>query len=126
MGVQDKRITKDGRCWYYKLRYDELDGSHAQKRSKKYATKKEALEGERQFELYLDKNINKSNMTFKDLYLAYYDYQKDKVKQTTIKTYLDRIKYLELLSNIKLDDLNIHHFETWKKKMYEYKNISNS
>ncbi|MDD2181666.1 MAG: site-specific integrase [Bacilli bacterium] len=118
--------SKDGKQWIFYTRYTDLSGDRKQYKSKKYATKKEALEGERQFELYLDKNINKSNMTFKDLYLAYYDYQKDKVKQTTIKTYLDRIKYLELLSNIKLDDLNIHHFETWKKKMYEYKNISNS
>lgn len=42
MGVyKDKSPTKDGRCWFYKLWYDELDGSHVQKRSKKYATKKE-------------------------------------------------------------------------------------
>ena len=34
----------------------------------------------------------------------YYEYQKDKVKMTTIKTYIDRVKYLELLGNIKVKD----------------------
>ncbi len=56
-------------------------------------------------------------MTFKDLYLAFYEYQKDKVRETTIKTYRDRIKYLELFDNIKLKELNINHFELWKKEI---------
>lgn len=87
MGVyKDKRVTKDGRYWYYKLRYDELDGSHAQKRSKKYATKKEAEDAEFEFKLKLHNHENQSNMTFKDMIYIFIDFKKDKVKETTYYT----------------------------------------
>lgn len=80
-------------------------------------TKKEAQEAERQFLLSLDQTINHRDMTFKDLYLAFYEYQSDKVRESTIKTYRDRIKYLELFDKIKLRDFNIKHFELWKKEI---------
>lgn len=80
-------------------------------------TKKEAQEAERQFLLSLDQTINHRDMTFKDLYLAFYEYQNDKVRESTIKTYRDRIKYLELFDKIKLREMNIKHFELWKKEI---------
>ena len=80
-------------------------------------TKKEAQEAERQFLLSLDQTINHRDMTFKDLYLAFYEYQSDKVRESTIKTYRDRIKYLELFDKIKLREMNIKHFELWKKEI---------
>lgn len=80
-------------------------------------TKKEAQEAERQFLLSLDQTINHRDMTFKDLYLAFYEYQSDKVRESTIKTYRDRIKYLELFDKIKLREMNIKHFKLWKKEI---------
>jgi putative transposase len=59
-------------------------------------------------------------MTFKDLYLSFYDYQSDKVRESTIKTYRDRVKYLQYFDNIKLKDFNINHFELWKKEIVGY------
>ena len=52
-------------------------------------------------------------MTFKDLYLSFYDYQSDKVKEDTIKTYRDKVKYFQYFINIKLKDFNINHFKLW-------------
>ena len=50
-------------------------------------------------------------MAFKDLYTADYEYQQDKVKMTTLKTYKDRIKYIQLI------DLNVAHYELWRKEL---------
>lgn len=50
-------------------------------------------------------------MTFKELYLSYYNYQADKVKFTTIKTYKDRVKFFQDLDNVKVNDFSILHFE---------------
>lgn len=36
----------------------------------------------------------------------YYDYQKNKIKDSTLKTYKDRIKYMGLLDNVELVNLN--------------------
>lgn len=112
-----KEQTKDGRKWYFSTYYKGLDGVNKLYRSKKYMTKKEAQEAERQFLLSLDQTINHRDMTFKDLYLAFYEYQSDKVRESTIKTYKDRIKYLELFDKIKLREMNIKHFELWKKEI---------
>ncbi|MDO5568667.1 MAG: phage integrase N-terminal SAM-like domain-containing protein, partial [bacterium] len=41
---------------------------------------------------YFKKNyLDINDMTFKDLYTAFYEYQKDKVRDSTMKTYKDRI-----------------------------------
>ena len=43
MGVyKDKYKTKDGKQWFFKIRYTDIDGSPAQKKSGRFATKKEA------------------------------------------------------------------------------------
>lgn len=60
-------------------------------------------------------------MTFKDLYTAFYEYQQDKVKETTLNTYKDRMRYMALLDNIKCKEFNLQHYEAWRKKILEYK-----
>ena len=39
---KDNRPTKDGKIWFFKTQYEDLDGSHKTKKSGRYATKKEA------------------------------------------------------------------------------------
>lgn len=119
--LNKKEWTKDGRKWIFYTRYKDLDGRTKQYKSKKYINKKEAQEAEKQFYLKFDKYRHDNNMTFKDLYTAFYDYQKDKVKETTLHTYHDRIRYMALLDNIKVKEFNIQHYEAWRKKILEYK-----
>ena len=51
------------------------------------------------------------------LYTAYYSYQEDKIKSTTLKTYRDRIRYMQLLDNIKLKNLDVKYYELWRKEI---------
>ena len=46
-------------------------------------------------------------MTFKEAYTLYYEYQKDKIKDSTLKTYRDRIKYMGLLDNIEFSKFEL-------------------
>mgnify|MGYP005798006681 CR=1 FL=1 len=119
--LNKKEWTKDGRKWIFYTRYKDLNGNIKQYKSKKYHNKKEAQEAEKQFYLEFDKYRPDNNMTFKDLYTAFYDYQKDKVKETTLHTYQDRIRYMELLDNIKVKEFNIQHYEAWRKKIMKFK-----
>ena len=116
---------KNGNIWIFYTRYTDLSGIRRAYKSKKFATKKEAQEAERQFLLSLNDDYVNKNMTFRELSQRYYNYQRDKVKLTTLKTYKDRARYLKSLGSIKLVDFNIRHFEQWKKKMYKC-NISNA
>ena len=119
--------TKDGRCYCFRTLYTTNSGDRKQYKSKKYLTRKEAIEEESKFIISHDnyiKKIDTNDMTFKDLRKAYMDYQKDKVKMTTLETYKDRDKFFKPIDRIKVKELEINHYEYWKKCMYEY-NISN-
>lgn len=125
---QEKRknkITKDGRSWFFRVPYVDISGKRIQHMSGKYYTKKEAQVAEREFLASIKDKTDNTNMKFKDLYLAFYDYQKDKVKETTFQTYYDRVPFLKCLDNIKLEDFNINHYEMWKKNINS-KNLATS
>ena len=117
--LEQYKWTKDGRKWVFYTWETTLDGKRRKKFSKAYHTKKEALAAEREYvgKMNLKTFSKDKEMTFKDLYEAYYEYQEDKVKATTIKTYKDRIKYMKLLDNIKLKDLSVVHYELWRKEL---------
>lgn len=115
--LEQYKWTKDGRKWVFYLWITSLDGTRKKHTSQAYHTKKEALIAEREFASKITIYTDDKGMTFKDLYLAYYDYQEDKVKATTLKTYRDRIKYMQLLDKIKLKNLNVTHYELWRREI---------
>lgn len=118
MGIyKTKTSTKDGRCWFFKMRYIGVDGIATQKHSKKYSTKKEAETAEFSFKMKLHNNENMSNITFEEMMNLFIDYKKDKVKETTYYNYGNKKLYLEPLYKIKLKDFNIQHFENWRQNI---------
>ena len=123
--VTNDKITKDGRKWIFTTYYEALNGSRKKYYSKRYKTKKEAIEAETQFKLSLNQNFNYKDLTFKDLYSSFYEYQEDKVKVTTLRTYIDRKKFLAILDNVKVKDFSISHYELWKKEINKNKHFSN-
>ena len=113
MGVwKSKDKTKDGRCWYYDTKINGV-----RYKSKKYLTQKEAKAAERELYENEDKLGNQSLMTLGDLFEAHMEFQKDKVKSTTLSNYTKKIKHFDSLINIKLDVLNIKDIEKWKQEM---------
>lgn len=110
-----KEATKDGRRWYFYLWIKYPDGTRKFYNSAKFFTKKEAELEERKFNTTVDKQeYNATDMTFKDLYTEFYDYKKDKVKKTTLKTYIERIPRIQMLDNIKIKDFNIKDYLRWR------------
>ena len=92
--LKENKITKDGRSWVF-IQYSKgLDGKRHQYQSQAYMTEEEAIRAEKEYlNKYKDVEVN-PHMTFKEAYTIYYDYQKDKIKNSTLKTYRDRIKYM--------------------------------
>ena len=110
--VPKSEQTKDGRKWIYEVR---IEGKRH--KSKKFLTKKEALAAERDFYIEQEKIGDQSLMTLGDLFEDHYNYQKDKVKETTLTNYGKKVKHFDSLKDIKLDKLNIHDIENWKQEM---------
>lgn len=115
--LKENKQTRDGRSWVF-IQYSKgLDGKRHQYQSQAYFTKEEATKAELEYlDKYKDVEVN-PHMTFKEAYTLYYEYQKDKIKDSTLKTYRDRIKYMGLLDNIELVNLNWEHYQKWRSQM---------
>lgn len=115
--LKQNKITKDGRSWVFMQYSKGLDGKRHQYQSKAYMTENEALQAEKEYlNKYKDVEVN-PHMTFKEAYTIYYDYQKDKIKDSTLKTYRDRIKYMGLLDNVELVNLDWDLYQKWRAQI---------
>lgn len=112
-----KTPTKDGRAWFFKVGYTDVFGNYKQKTSKKYATQREAKLEMARFIDDQSKNKCPDEMTFRQLYDRFRDYQDDKIRETTKYNYRNKLKYLEDFMDVKCRDYNIEMFEEWKKKL---------
>lgn len=114
------RQSKDGRKWYFYTWISLPEGGRRMYTSKNYMTKKEAALAEKEFILKKEKKeINVSNMTFKELYEEFYEYKKDKVKITTQRSYRVNIKELKEFYNLKIRDIQLSHYIAWRKRVGE-------
>lgn len=115
--LKENKRTKNGRSWVF-IQYSKgLDGKRHQYQSQAYMTEEEAIQAEKIYlNKYKDVEVN-PHMTFKEAYTIYYDYQKDKIKDSTLKTYRDRIKYMGLLDNVELVNLNWDLYQKWRAQM---------
>ena len=59
----------------------------------------------------------KKVIKFLDLKKTFYDYQKNKVKNTTLYTYTQRNKYFAIIDEIKLQDLSIEEYQKWRDSL---------
>ena len=88
--VSEKEWTKDGRKWIFEVRTKNSLGKIKYYKSKKYLTKKEAQKAERDYLQEIDTSNGNEEMTFKELCDKHFEYQKDKVKITTLRNYIKR------------------------------------
>lgn len=112
-----ERATKDGRRWYF---CDEIKVDRRTKpyMTKNYMTRNEALKAERDFLVgYETKEINVTGMTFKQRYEEFYEYKKDKVKTSTLRTYRVNIKELSKFYELKIKDIKLEHYIAWRKRI---------
>ena len=56
-------------------------------------------------------------MTIKDLYNSFFDYQLDKVKSNTLRSYQERFKHLISIERIRINEFNSSHYNLWRKEL---------
>ena len=115
--LKANKITKDGRSWVFIQYSYGLDGKRHQYQSPAFMTDKEAIKAEEEYlNKYKELEVN-PHMTFKEAYTLYYDYQKDKIKDSTLKTYRDRMVYMGLLDNVELVNLDWNLYQKRRNQM---------
>jgi len=114
--------TKDNKIWYFKCNYKDIYGNIKQKKSKKYATRDEALKEEAKFKLKQDE-VSVLNTTMYDLYNAYFFLDDSIVnRESTLytKEYRVRKYILPFFENTKtgkysdLSTVNVDKIKKWK------------
>lgn len=91
--------TKDGRVWFFKLRYQDFDGRRKQHKSGKFLTKKEAEQAELEFRMKLHNLENRDKITIDEMIDFFVENRTStiEVKPTTLYNYGNKKNYLKNL-----------------------------
>lgn len=111
--------TKDGRVWFFRVRYQDMDGRRRQYKSGKFATKKEAEDAELGYRMKLFNHENQDKITINEMIDLFVENRTStiEVKPTTLYNYGNKKTYLKSLLNVKVKDFNINHYDKWKKEI---------
>lgn len=109
------RETCNGtKIWYYKCNYKDIYGNIKQKKSKKFATREEAIKEEARFLTSVGESMLKS-YTFDEIFEEYIEKKKEDVRPQTIKRNINLYKHIKIyIGNIKIDKLTLQQYEKFK------------
>lgn len=113
---KDKEKTKDGRCWYFKTSI----GNKPYK-SKKFATKKEAIEQEEKFILEnSDKDLEARKITFSQAISEYLQHERENVKPSTYKQEIKLCEHINAsLGDIIIEKLTINQYKRFRADLLD-------
>ncbi len=124
--------TKDGRSWYFRCYYTNINGNRVQKESKLFKTKKEAQEEEITFLNKISNNENiEKDISFSTVYSEWLEIKKSKVKITSyykINSNLRKNIYI-YFKNYKMKDISLSVLKSYQNNLekmnlsVDYKNI---
>ena len=124
-----KKPTKDGRLYYFRIKYKDVLGNIHDYTSPKYKGKPEATDEEAKYRIKVMNNETLlENLTIKQIFIKYMSQKELELKPQTIIKTNNHFKYLKDIENKRINDLNYNHIELIKNKMNkanlspEYKN----
>ena len=129
MSIKKVEPTKDNRQYVFTLRYKDIYGQSRQYTSKRFKTKKEALEQEAKFRIKVaEGKVLSSNKTFKEIFLEYQEYRKKDMKIQSLKKVENLFEVFEPIKEVRMNDFDINKYKQFRnyieEKGYsvEYKN----
>ena len=106
--------------WYVMARYVNWKGERKQKCKRGFATKKEAQEWERMFQLQNSSDMDMSFEAFTELYIRD---MKSRLKENTwlTKEHIIRTKILPYFSKLKISEISTKEVIAWQNEMLAYR-----
>ncbi len=119
--------TKDGKVWYFKLNYTDLNGNYAQKKSKKFKTKAEATKAESQFKIEIGNNGG--NFTFQQMADELLEDAKPNMKPGGFRKLQDKCNHVtKYLGGIKIQKLTTGQYKQFyngiRDEGYSYEHLN--
>ena len=126
---ETKRPTKNGRKYYFRIKYRDILGNTHDYSSPKFKGKSEAVDEEAKYRIKVMNNETQlENLTLSQVYIKYKLYKENELKKQTLIKVENLYKHLKELDNVKINDLKYSHIELLKKHLddkdlsIEYKN----
>ena len=112
--------NEDNGTWYVMARYVNWKGERKQKCKRGFATKKEAQERERMFQLQNSSDLDMSFEAFTELYI---NDVKNRLKENTwlTKEHIIRTKILPYFGKLKISEISTKEIITWQNEMLAYR-----
>lgn len=113
-----KNPTKDGREYYFRIKYKDILGNVHDYSSPKYKLRKDAENEEARYRVRVMNNeILTSNVTLKQVFIKYCVYMESKVKKVTIQKFNHQYMHFKEIENIKINELKSSHIDLIRKQM---------
>ena len=108
MAIYKGKITKDGRQYFFRIKYKDIFGKIIDYSSSKFKSHKEAELAEAEYRIKINKHeINRSNPTFDEIFNEWYQYHlKEVKKQSAMKDY-NLYKHLYYIGSVRINDYDI-------------------
>ena len=112
--------NEDNGTWYVMARYVNWKCERKQKCKRGFATKKEAQEWERMFQLQTSSDLDMSFEAFTELYI---NDVKNRLKENTwlTKEHIIRTKILPFFGKLKISEISTKEIITWQNEMLAYR-----
>lgn len=108
---KSNKPTKDGRKYFFRIKYRDIFGISHDYSSSKFLTKKEAEQEEAIYRIKVkNNNINNINPTLNCIFNEFYDSKKKTVKIQTLRGIVQEYEHLKSLGKLKINDIDINYY----------------
>lgn len=115
MAVYKGTPTKDGRQYFFRIKYKDIFNNTKDYKSKKYLTRKEAIKEEANFRTNnLSQKKSIANYTIDDIFKEYIEEHSKEIKPQTKLKILSRYNLLEPIKDIKIESFDLTKYRQLK------------
>lgn len=108
---KSKKKTKDGRQYFFRIKYKDIFGETHDYTSPKYKSKPEATNEEAKYRIKVsEQKTNTSNVTFKDIFNEYIQSKEKELKQVTINKEKIMFRHLSSIENEKINKFDLNKY----------------
>lgn len=123
---KSKKVTKDGRSYFFRIKYKDILGNTHDYTSPKYKTLKEATNEEALYRIDVQKQkTNFSSITIDDAFNEYMCSHSKEMKKQSIPKLYNKYKHLESIKAIKINDFSVNQLKLFINEL-ENKELSTS
>jgi integrase len=113
---ESKQITKDGRKYFFRIKYKDIFGVTHDYSSQKFKTKKEATSEEAKYRIQVEnKEICTSSVTIDQIFQEYIEKKSKEVKKQSLLKIKNMYRHLEPIKDWKINEINVVKYNQFVK-----------